>query len=81
MADRDVHKASLYASDEVITQAWREWARQRQCIHCGELYTLFSSFGMRQCNQHYLPKETFRDDDGRMGEVHVVVNLFHVPIP
>ena len=63
-----MHKASLYASDEVITQAWREWARQRQCIHCGELYTLFSSFGMRQCNQHYKRKTTFRDDDGRMGE-------------
>lgn len=68
MADRDVHKASLYASDDVISQAWKEWARQRRCIHCEQLYTLFNSFGMRQCKQHYKPKETFREDDGRVGE-------------
>lgn len=78
MADRDVYKASLYASDDVIAQAWKEWARRRQCIHCGKIYTLFSSFGMRECKQHHKPKETFREDDGRIGEKFICCNK---PIP
>lgn len=56
MADRDIHKVNLYASDEAISAAWAEMARRRICTRCGEYFTTFSALGNRQCNQH--PKST-----------------------
>lgn len=56
MADRDIHKVNLYASDEAISAAWAEMARRRICTRCGEYFTTFSALGNRQCNQH--PKPT-----------------------
>ena len=56
MAYRDIQTASLYAENDTITEAWREWAIQRKCVHCGTYYTLLDSFGARQCRQHSQPK-------------------------
>jgi len=52
MADRDLHKVSLYASDEAIAAAWKEMSRQRLCVHCNRYFTTFQSLGTRQCWQH-----------------------------
>lgn len=56
MADRDLQKVSLYASDEAIAAAWKEMSRRRRCIHCNGFFTTFSSLGNRKCWQH--PKGT-----------------------
>jgi len=68
MAYRDIQTASLYAEDDAISDAWREWAIQRKCAYCGTYYTLFDSFGARQCRQHSEPKRRKKEDDGRYGE-------------
>lgn len=68
MAYRDIQTASLYAEDDAISDAWREWAIQRKCVYCGTYYTLFDSFGARQCRQHSEPKIRKKENDGRYGE-------------
>ncbi len=68
MAYRDIQTASLYAENDTITEAWREWAIQRKCVHCGTYYTLLDSFGARQCRQHSQPKTVKPQNDGRDGE-------------
>lgn len=65
MADRDIHKVNLYASDEAISAAWAEMARRRICTRCGEYFTTFSALGNRQCNQH--PKSTKIEDHPTRG--------------
>lgn len=68
MALRDIKKASLYAEDDAISEAWRDWAVQRHCVNCGTYYTTFNSFGMRQCGQHYKDVEVVREPNGQFGE-------------
>jgi hypothetical protein len=80
MAEQDIQRAALYATDEEIKEAWDVWARYHVCARCGVYYNAFAAFGARGCSQHAQSVSVVTRDDGRRQEIFKCCKR-RVPLP